>query len=91
MSGQHLLTLTEFLAIDRPANVMASAIRQMIVRRRSSAVNEYVSAMKNEYLGKVSFTVCEVIVLVIVQSEWWVICIYRLKYIEQLLKVTDTH
>ena len=33
---------------------MAGTIRQLIARRRSSAVNEYVAAMKNEYLEKVS-------------------------------------
>ena len=33
---------------------MAGAIRQVMVRRRSSAVSDYVASMKNEYLGKVS-------------------------------------
>lgn len=33
---------------------MAGVIRQMMARRRSSAVSEYVEAMKNEYLLKVS-------------------------------------
>lgn len=33
---------------------MANAIRQMIAIKRSSAVDEYVSAMKNESLEKVS-------------------------------------
>ena len=33
---------------------MAGVVRQMMARRRSSAVNEYVEAMKNEYLLQVS-------------------------------------
>ena len=38
---------------------MASAIRDMMVRRRSSAVSDYVASMKNEYLRKVSPYICE--------------------------------
>lgn len=33
---------------------MAGTLRQMMARRRSSAVNEYVEAMKNTSLEKVS-------------------------------------